>query len=683
MKAHAIAAKDFLSFGTLELPLRQGTTIVTGPNGAGKSNLAAAIGLPLLVLDPGAQGTPDPLQVFEEAGRNGADTYGVVLDIELDQPWEKDLVRLFIDAAVTTAALNYATFGPDQPRSGILEMFASLGVTGESAQSLLRGKLHIAYSARHQERWWAAWNFSHNGKPFQLGLRGGGVADRLGRGHIAPWAGGAFNAFRTVVPPLGYPSAEGEQVPDMQGLSSVLRSEYSMLAGKDQPVAVDFPLIMDHLDDAGAYSMEVAALTNSNSVEPASLAALARALGCADYRQKRFTFRHVMAEILRRSLVPTDNRRLPLQRHFPVADLASPLDLRDGSAVAGELYRLKNGSPAEQQRFADIGMIFTDITQRGMQLRSTPAGSSDLAIDILVGDSGRTAQLEGAGVQEALLLATLIAGERGRVVVLDEPAVNLHPTMQRRLARHLADIHGIVITHSPDLVPCTGTEDLDRVVRLAPGRQGTRACSLPVGNRRRLGEWTQNLLLSDVRALLFASAVVLFEGATDLGALGQWWQDGTPGFSDPQGANIAFVNVGGDNNFGGYINYLQAFQIPWAAVADGPALWHRSGLARQLRNQGLAPDGPPDEDGTFEAWKAYWSSAGVFTMADTFGTGPQKGKGEFEAYLERLDPVLLEKAREEHGNSKPRVGAAFAAAYPGTPNEVADLYGQIRGHLSE
>ncbi|MET9078959.1 hypothetical protein ABZX95_44155 [Streptomyces sp. NPDC004232] len=58
---------------------------------------------------------------------------------------------------------------------------------------------------------------------------------------------------------------------------------------------------------------------------------------------------------------------------------------------------------------------------------------------------------------------------------------------------------------------------------------------------------------------------------------------------------------------------------------------------------------------------------------------PQKS-GEFEAFLDRVDPTLLARMREQHSKSKPRVGAAFAVAHP-APQEVLDLYRRIRQHI--
>jgi ABC-type transport system involved in cytochrome c biogenesis ATPase subunit len=688
MKIHSLAATDFLSFSSLQLPLQAGTTIVTGPNGAGKSNLSTAIALPLLILQLGLKAapvSPDSLDLYQDAGHNGADSYSVDLDIELDQPWEQDLVRMFIEAAVATNAIEQMTSSTtDQSRNGILSLFTRLPVAADSVDSLLRGTLRVAYSARHSGLWWAAWNFRHAEEDFQLILKGNGPG-RLHRGHYEPWIDGSVAGFQHVVPPLGYTPSTSTVGQTHQSLTAVLRQEHSARAGKPQPAAIDFSLMLQSLDQQGAFAMEVKG-SNVGPVEPVSVGTLRRALGFTDQdrnsRSIHFDFRHVLAQVLQRGLVLTNNRRLPLSRHFPVNTLSQPVDLRDGSGVAAELYRLKNGNHAQQQRYQKAASVFHAITNMDMLLRSQPTDEATIEIDVLVGDgeAARVAQFSGAGIQEALLLSTLVTGDPGRIAVLDEPAVNLHPTVQRRLARHLADVQGIVITHSPDLVPCDSIEDLNRVVRLTPSPTGTQVRSLPEHRRKRLDEWLQKLLLTDVRALLFASGVILCEGATEVGALGQWWKDGASTYTDPAAANITLIDVGGDNNFGGYINYLEAFGIPWAAVADGPAFLPKSGLSKQLRNQGLAAGQEPDTDADFEFWRRYWNQAGIFTLADGFGSDPEKS-GEFEAFLERENKDLLEKTSKEHSKSKPRIGAAFAQASP-MPKQVAALYQQIREHLT-
>ena len=62
---------------------------------------------------------------------------------------------------------------------------------------------------------------------------------------------------------------------------------------------------------------------------------------------------------------------------------------------------------------------------------------------------------------------------------------------------------------------------------------------------------------------------------------------------DPEDANIAIISVGGDAGFGAYVPYLDAFGVPRAIVADGPALRHNSKLAKQLGSLGYKPRSRP------------------------------------------------------------------------------------------
>ncbi|MFL1901187.1 ATP-dependent nuclease [Streptomyces tauricus] len=252
--------------------------------------------------------------------------------------------------------------------------------------------------------------------------------------------------------------------------------------------------------------------------------------------------------------------------------------------------------------------------------------------------------------------------------------------MQRRISTTaLRDAQALLITHSADVVPVATASDLKRIVRLAPGPNGaTTIRRVPAATASDLAGWIQNLAAADTRALLFARAVILCEGASETGALGQWWNAATG--SGPEAANVPLLDVGGQNNFGGYINYLNAFGIPWAVIADGPALRGTSGLAKRLAKRQLQPPNLPTEAHDFAAWSAYWKTAGVFTLTDRFGDDGSKS-GELEAYLHRLDPQVLDQAQRDT-NSKPRVGALFAARYPhGTPAEVADLYRDVAAHL--
>src|SRR6266436_1258096 len=73
-----------------------------------------------------------------------------------------------------------------------------------------------------------------------------------------------------------------------------------------------------------------------------------------------------------------------------------------------------------------------------------------------------------------------------------------------------------------------------------------------------------------VRGLLFARAVILCEGPTEVGALPRWWRKADSiGLPDPQAANIPVISVDGDSGFGAYIRYLVCRLLLEKKNADG------------------------------------------------------------------------------------------------------------------
>jgi hypothetical protein len=180
---------------------------------------------------------------------------------------------------------------------------------------------------------------------------------------------------------------------------------------------------------------------------------------------------------------------------------------------------------------------------------------------------------------------------------------------------------------------------------------------------------------SDVRALLFASAVLLVEGDTDMGALEVWLpavalQANLP---PPDDLNLVIASTGGDTAFATYANYLAAFGISWTILCDGKVLDpnYQHPLCKQLPT--LSHYGRPADNEMFEGWRDYWASVGVFTLAESFGD-------EIESTFSRIDENRWSKVSKQYDQSKVRAGRAFAQqANP--PTTLATIYTAMLNHV--
>ncbi len=246
------------------------------------------------------------------------------------------------------------------------------------------------------------------------------------------------------------------------------------------------------------------------------------------------------------------------------------------------------------------------------------------------------------------MLSTVLDESEGRVVLLDEPASNLHPGMQHKLVEVLHTVPGqvIVVTHSAHMLP-TVAEDFRKVRRMQKDSKGTRIGEL--GNSAylesekiekeqknskgtRIGELGNSAYpepekidkelnrSSDVAGLLFASGVILVEGETEIGVLNEWFPKSIAGqgrtFAD---LNLVLYSVGGKDSFLFYIHFLTAFGVPWAIICDGDALDPESRFWQGLAKLYKIPDVP--DTVSFDTLKAYAERVGVYT-ANTSKTSP-------------------------------------------------------------
>lgn len=548
MRIDGIHIKNFLSFDTLEWPnLDPHLNIIVGPNGSGKTNLVQTLRAVKDVVNPNPEPRRSP---WSQSAYRGSSQVPIEmgLDIQFTEAWEKNLLSTFLiavlcnDSVIQNAINKLVSDGTSvssdketqQARLSALLQEQLLPKDNAKAhllkqlEWLFTGRLVVVYKGVNT---WTYWYESRsNAQSFRLNLDGF-----------------SFHDDSVIDRCLQILIAKQDQFPSddqllLRGISSTtpkpsLRVEYSPI------------LLATHQ----AFQQLTGVTLKSDRFYGAS-----------------FVF-HLLLE---RALVFSDNIRSQPQYKFSYNDLHDqPIDLSSGEQLARYLFLKKNGSQTEREQYEAIQKLFSKITGRSFDVgfdqpaisAQSRAEESNVVLSIHVSSDWGDIPLafSGAGRAEALFICALIAIRKDQVVLLDEPALNMHVMMQKVLFNEVQAARGnqyIIVTHSPALVPPDAIIKVSRFFM----RQGS-TCRVAL-DRGSLGNEEFSSLekelrrSTDARAMLFSRGVILVEGETEQGALPVWFEKRFGGSLESD--DIVIYSVNGDPNFGKFVQFLHQFNIP-------------------------------------------------------------------------------------------------------------------------
>ena len=182
------------------------------------------------------------------------------------------------------------------------------------------------------------------------------------------------------------------------------------------------------------------------------------------------------------------------------------------------------------------------------------------------------ATVAAAGYCELLSVLYAVYGPTGSTILLDEPAMNIHPVKQRELLDAILSLSKeagnnlIVVTHSPALIR---SEYLETSLRFTLDTGKTIKHTLKFGKEvdklRKLIELDPAIL-----GALFARKVVLVEGGQELLALPEWFRK-CKDWLDLDTRGIILLDVHGDTQFPKYAHILETWNVQYRLIGDTKA----------------------------------------------------------------------------------------------------------------
>lgn len=253
-----------------------------------------------------------------------------------------------------------------------------------------------------------------------------------------------------------------------------------------------------------------------------------------------------------------------------------------GESLAFFLYKLKNSKKmTERKAYQEIRTLFKEFTDLEFDISHTLVKEKKNTVtlhefEIWIMDEKTQISIDygGGGLLEALNIFSILVGNRNCVIVLDEPALHLHPIKQRQLIKLIKEAieksnnQFIIITHSPYLIE---TDSLDNVIRFNLENNKTKIYPfVNILNQENKNKIKKAFALNPhYKNILFARRVIIVEGESE--------EIAVPFLLQKRGLHleehdIELFNAHADTHFKISAKIAESLNLPYVIVCDSNAL---------------------------------------------------------------------------------------------------------------